>query len=144
MSRQIVKEKRNIWKYVPLAGKNRFATTTGYVTYLPPRLWKQWNTTPRTQNVLDLVRHESVHVEQWEAEGAEYVRKYYKYRAWRLRYEVAAYAEQCRYNPTVRRISRYAGWLSSWRYGFLGSKASIMRQIRDAALELNRPISISA
>jgi hypothetical protein len=89
MSRQIVKEKRNIWKYVPLAGKNRFATTTGYVTYLPPRLWKQWNTTPRTQNVLDLVRHESVHVEQWEAEGAEYVRKYYKYRAWRLRYEVS-------------------------------------------------------
>jgi len=119
------------WSLVPLAGRHRFASTLRTVIYLPPRLYQLHESGTPTLALKDLLRHEQVHVRQWRKEGRRFAFKYVVSRKWRLRYEVEAYAEQCRWNPTPKRIALYARWLSSWRYLWLGHKGDIEAAIRE-------------
>ena len=127
-----VKRKSWLWNLVPFAGRHRFASTIGSTTFLPPKKYKASQSETPPQHIKDLLRHECVHVCQWQEEGLRYVLEYLFSRKWRLRYEIEAYAEQCRLDPNRKRIERYARWLSSWRYGWLGSRPQIVRAIRKA------------
>ncbi len=116
---------------MPVMGRHQFATTWGTTTYLPPHRWALYmGSRPLPTGLQDQIRHEDTHIRQWVAEGVWYALKYLFSRKWRLRYEVKAYAEQARSNPTNERTWRYAGYLSSWRYGWLGDRKMIVYMIR--------------
>ncbi len=114
------------WGLVPLAGRKRFASTLGEQIYLPPKRYDR----PTSLATRDLIRHEYTHVRQWRSEWFWFWIKYLGSRRWRRRYEVEAYAEQCRFNPTSKRIQRYAGWLAGWRYGWLGRRHALAALIK--------------
>jgi len=131
-----VREKEWYWSLVPLAGRSKFASTIGTIIYLPPDKHRSYINGAASSGLKDLIRHEQVHVLQWEKEKFWYIVKYLFSWKWRLFYEVEAYAEQCRFNPTFKRISQYALWLSSWRYLWLGNRNDIRHMIESAVINL--------
>jgi len=126
-----IRRKRWLWNLMPFAGRNKFTTTWGETTYLTPKNYQVWLWGVQHEWLDDLLRHEYTHVQAWRRDP-HYNRSYLLSRTYRRIVEVSAYAEQCRYSPLPRRAERaakYAKWLSSWRYGWLGKQDEIAQDI---------------
>ena len=115
-------KKSQLWKLIPLAGRNRFSTTLSDKIYLTPERYDDWKSESPKKSTIALVAHEQVHVDQYRRDPA-FKRRYLTSRKWRLQYEAEAYAKQAFMrvklgSSRVRHdyVSRYAKILASRTY----------------------------
>lgn len=135
----MVREKQWYWSLVPLAGRNRYATTLGSSIFLPPSRFQEWKRGHPSLRTRALVAHEEVHVKQWQAEGLRFVLGYWLSRSRRLEYEAQAYAQQARILwqggafPDLRALFRWLSSrsqaLASWRYLWTGSAHQALKRM---------------
>ena len=119
---KIVK-KSQLWRLIPMAGRNRFSTTFSDTIYLTPERYDDWKSGKPKKSTLALIEHEKVHVDQFRRDPA-FKRRYLTSRQWRLLYEAEAYAKQAfvRVQLDKRKrgrhyfVNRYAKVLASNTY----------------------------
>ena len=122
MSNYKIVKKSQLWKLIPLAGRNRFSTTLGDKIYLTPKRYDDWKSGSPKKSTIALIAHEQVHVDQFRRDPA-FKQRYVTSRKWRLQYEAEGYAKQAyvRVQLGSRRnrhdyVSRYAKVLASKTY----------------------------
>ena len=93
MSNYKIVKKSQLWKLIPLAGRNRFSTTLGDKIYLTPKRYDDWKSGSPKKSTIALIAHEQVHVDQFRRDPA-FKQRYVTSRKWRLQYEVEGYAKQ--------------------------------------------------
>ena len=122
MSNYKIVKKSQLWKLIPLAGRNRFSTTLGDKIYLTPKRYDDWKSGSPKKSTIALIAHEQVHVDQFRRDPA-FKQRYVTSRKWRLQYEAEGYAKQAyvRVQLGSRRnrhdyVSRHAKVLASKTY----------------------------
>ncbi len=93
MSEYTILKKSQLWKLIPLAGRNRFSTTFGNKIYLTPKRYDDWKSGRPKKSTIALIAHEQVHVDQFRRDPA-FKQRYVTSRKWRLQYEAEGYAKQ--------------------------------------------------
>ena len=125
MSNYKIVKKSQLWKLIPLAGRNRFSTTLGDKIYLTPKRYDDWKSGSPKKSTIALIAHEQVHVDQFRRDPA-FKQRYVTSRKWRLQYEAEGYAKQaCQLDAVCPRSTRQY-WLGRNRHDYVSRHAKVL------------------